>query len=544
MNELKLTVQDVLQRKSFHCAKVIAGRTGLNRQVKWSHILETKDFESLINGGELILTTGVGLRLDRSTQLQYVKKLIEKEVAAICIEIGPHFSEIPIEIINLANENNFPIIAFEEVVKFVDITQDLHTHIINQHHEMLSQLDTLSRKFISLSLSHNGILKILQELHKRFQQNAIFIDKRLKPYYYPAESKEMIGDIHTLIEQELKNTHAQKIVSMHGHHYAFMPVQGLGQTWGYLCLQFSDPYAEDFLFLLLDRAALGIAQILLRNRTIEERKQNMEDELVRNLLNGRSCDEADLHTYLPTPSRNMYYRIFVIQLNVPDINMNEEDWEEIKLQRSMTIRALFKQNGFFPAVSVRRNEIAVIAFFLSTNQLSDETDRFTHIINEIIRVAKNNFSDENICTFGISTVYQNNLDVMTGYDEARKVLALQKKEITNNYFYENLGVYRLLLLLIESNYLETYVKEYLSPVINYDRETDSNLFETLTVYLECSGSKKETSERLFIVRQTLYHRLDRLETLLGKDFMKPPNRLAYEVAIKAYELLKNVSRTK
>ena len=39
-------------------------------------------------------------------------------------------------------------------------------------------------------------------------------------------------------------------------------------------------------FSLLDRAALAITQILLRNRTIEERKQKMEDEFVRNLLNG------------------------------------------------------------------------------------------------------------------------------------------------------------------------------------------------------------------------------------------------------------------
>ena len=36
---------------------------GLDRQVKWSHVLEVKDFGSLINGGEMILTTGVGLQV-------------------------------------------------------------------------------------------------------------------------------------------------------------------------------------------------------------------------------------------------------------------------------------------------------------------------------------------------------------------------------------------------------------------------------------------------------------------------------------------------
>ncbi|MDY0395840.1 helix-turn-helix domain-containing protein [Virgibacillus halophilus] len=46
--------------------------------------------------------------------------------------------------------------------------------------------------------------------------------------------------------------------------------------------------------------------------------------------------------------------------------------------------------------------------------------------------------------------------------------------------------------------------------------------------------KKETAEKLFIVRQTLYHRLKKIGELIGSDFMKPDNRLALEMAIKAF----------
>ena len=148
MNKLKLTVRDVLSRDSFKYAKVVAGKDGLERQVKWSHVLEVKEFDALINGGEMILTTGVGLQLDLPSQLKYVSRLIEKDVACICIEVGTYFKKIPPEIIELADKHAFPFIVFEKTVKFVDITQDLHTFIINQHHQMLSQLDTLSRKFI------------------------------------------------------------------------------------------------------------------------------------------------------------------------------------------------------------------------------------------------------------------------------------------------------------------------------------------------------------------------------------------------------------
>jgi len=539
MIEIKFTVRDVLSRESFKTAKIVAGCEGLNRQVKWSHVLETKEFDSLINGGELILTTGVGLDLDLPSQLKYVTQLIEQDVACICIEMGSYFKEIPLEVIDLANQKNFPIIIFEKTVKFVDITQDLHTFIINKHHQMLSQLDTLSRKFNSLSLSHNGILKILQELHQFFRQSVLFISDDAKPYYFPAEIRKLETSIRDYIDRNPGTDTDHKIFILNDDIFALMPVVGLGQVWGHLCLQVKHPLFDEFSFLILDRAALAIAQILLRNRTLEERKQNNEDELVRNLMNGRDVEQDDIKAYLPPPSNNMYFRIFVIQIDMPEKVLDEEAWEEIKLQRSMMIRSIFKRLGFFPAVSSSKNEISIIASFISTDSLKNETDRFSQVLQRIGEMKENSFIDVTRCTFGISMVYKGIPDITRGYEEAVKVLNLHKSEIAESNFYEDLGIYRLLLLLQKGEYLDKYIQEYLAAILDYDRKMESNLFETLRVYLECGGSKKDTADRLFIVRQTLYHRLEKLESLLGKSFMAPSNRLALEVAIMAYHLVKD-----
>ncbi|PUB09628.1 PucR family transcriptional regulator [Paenisporosarcina sp. OV554] len=539
MIEIKLTVRDVLSRDSFKAAKVVAGKDGLNRQVKWSHVLEIKEFDSLINGGEMILTTGVGLQLDLPTQLKYVKKLIEKDVACICIEMGSYFKEIPSEIIILANKKNFPIIIFEKTVKFVDITQDLHTFIINKHHQMLSQLDTLSRKFNALSLTPNGILKILQELHQFFRQSVLFITDDAKPYYYPADIRELEISIRDYIERSpLVNTD-QKLITLDDETFALMPVIGLGHICGHLCLQVKHPLPNEFSFLVLDRAAVAVAQVFLRNRTIEERKQNKEDEFVRNLMNGRDFEQDDIQIYLPPTSRNMYFRIFVIQIDIPEKNFGEEDWEEIKLQRSMMLRSIFKRFGFFPAVSSNKNEISIIASFISTEHLKNEIDRFSQVIQRISEMKDNSFIDGSRCIFGVSMVYKDIPDINRGYEEAGKVLNLHKSEIAESNFYEDLGIYRLLLLLKKSDYLERYIQDCLATIFDYDRKMESNLLETLRVYLECRGSKKDTADRLFIVRQTLYHRLEKLETLLGEGFMAPSNRLALEVAIMGYQLLKD-----
>lgn len=541
ISEFKLTVKDVLTRDTFKNAKVVAGNNGLNRHVKWTHILETREFESLINGGELILTTGAGLQLDSPTELAYVNKLIERNAVGICIEIGIHVSNISSEIIQLADKHDFPIILFEEVVKFVDITQDLHSLIINQHHQMLNQLNLLSKKFNELSLSPNGILKILQELYNYFQKNALFITDDIKPYYYPPEIKHIEAELCSHYKNFKSINLQKKLLSLDKEKFTLLPVKGLGQVWGYLCLQVNDNFLDEFLFSVLDRAALAIAQIMLRNRTIKERKQNMEDKLVRSLLQGKEYESDNLQAILPSPAKNLYYRVFLIETNFQEINLGEDDLEEIKLQRSMMIRSLFKHQGFFPAISVGKNEIAIISSFIAKEHLIKDTMKFSKIIKSIIQLYEDSIIDGSKCLFGVSKVYKDISHLKRSYEEAKEVLHLQKLKVSQAYFYENIGIYRLLLLLKNSGHLKSYTNDYIGPLLSYDKEMDSELLTTLEVYLECRGAKKEAADRLFIVRQTLYHRLEKIKQLLGENFMEPVNRLALETAIKAHQLLQDGS---
>ena len=74
---------------------MISGIDSLDRQVKWSHILETTGFESLINDGELILTTDAGSGHNSASQITYVERPIARNVSGIRIELGYNFKVIP-----------------------------------------------------------------------------------------------------------------------------------------------------------------------------------------------------------------------------------------------------------------------------------------------------------------------------------------------------------------------------------------------------------------------------------------------------------------
>lgn len=159
-----LTINEVLKRKHFNSCEVITGKVGLTNRVKWVHVMEVTRVNELLKGNELILSTGVGWKEDNELCLSFLKQLIECQASGLCIELGTYTSQIPQNVIEFANEHEFPIILFHEEVPFVEITQDLHALLVNQQYLMISNLENYSQQLNQMLLSVNDPKDILQHL--------------------------------------------------------------------------------------------------------------------------------------------------------------------------------------------------------------------------------------------------------------------------------------------------------------------------------------------------------------------------------------------
>lgn len=533
MKEIELTVHDVLKRPLFSCAKILAGKKGINRKIKWSHILEIENIDMFVNGGELILTTGMNLQIDAKKQLNYVKKLIDLDTTCLCIEMGTSIKSLSEEVLALAEKHDYPIIVFEQTVKFVEITHDLHTLIINQHHQMITDLDRLSTKFNQKSLQPNGILKILQELYHYFQQPVFFLGNASEKYYFPSDQKQKECSIRIFLKENEESICNKRFVFIKNQTFVVVPVHIFEQIWGYIFLEASDLSANDFYTLVLDRAAIAISQILLRFRTIEERKQNLEDDLVQALLLGKREEYEQFSSIFPNQYLEAPFRVLCWGMEENLLNSNHSHWEEKKIQISMMLRSILNKTGFYSLLSVRPHEIVAIVFMSPSVQLNTERDKCKQVFDSLLTINSSYFP---AAFLGISSLNFHISSINKGYEEARYVLLLKRRNISHTHFFDETGIYRLLLPLHKTDGLKNYIAYYLAKVLQYDRQNESELLKTLAVYLECNGSKKEAAERLFIVRQTLYHRIEKLESLLGSDFLAPVNRLALEVAIHGYYL--------
>ena len=69
------------------------------------------------------------------------------------------------------------------------------------------------------------------------------------------------------------------------------------------------------------------------------------------------------------------------------------------------------------------------------------------------------------------------------------------------------------------------------PLVERDRERRSDLVRTLRVYFAAGANASEAADRLFLHRNSLLYRLERIQRLTGLDLRDPGARLALQLGL-------------
>jgi purine catabolism regulator len=100
---------------------VRGGSAGLDRHVTWAHASELEDPVPFLEGGELILTGGIGIPGKARGQVAYLKRLDARGVAGVAIAQGPRAPRLTKAAIEQADELGFPVLELPVEVPFLDI---------------------------------------------------------------------------------------------------------------------------------------------------------------------------------------------------------------------------------------------------------------------------------------------------------------------------------------------------------------------------------------------------------------------------------------
>lgn len=82
--------------------------------------------------------------------------------------------------------------------------------------------------------------------------------------------------------------------------------------------------------------------------------------------------------------------------------------------------------------------------------------------------------------------------------------------------FENMGLFQLLYSCQDHSIFERFI-QILKPLVHYDEQCNSQLFETLRLYLKHNGSITQVSNEMFCHRNTTNYRIKKIKTDLGYD---------------------------
>lgn len=517
----KLTVREILERPYFHNSKVYASERALERTIKWTHVLEVDDVGDLLNGNELILTTGLTWNGSEQKCLKFLQQIMDSHAAGLVIDMGRVVDEIPERMIRLAQSEDFPLILIYSDIRYIDVTHDIHAFVINRQKKMMEDLEHFSVQLNELLLMGEGI-KALLTLFFTFTGHAIA--------YVPVKGRTLCIP-HSGYFQ--KWSESLLVTNSSSNRSSVFPVMVMNQLFGYLMVHAYDD-EDHFIVLALDRCATAVAQEIMRSMYWEERQLNRENQWISRWLDGQ-LDENTIKEKLWRIKPNMTFTWCGVAA-FEQVN-NKADAGTVQIHKNIVLRTVLGNESFFVLPIYRDHQLICILLDLIGSR--DEKEIEKAVIRAMEQLA-HYISNEMFFLWGVSGSVQPLDELGSCVSEAVEVIDIQRHiGRMATPFFRLLHIYHIIHEMDKNGSLEPFIRQQIGGLLDSGDGKRSELLFTLKIYLECAGSKKEAAQKLYISRQSLYKRLEKINERLGGHFEDSPKRLAIEMALAGHAYLLN-----
>jgi PucR family transcriptional regulator, purine catabolism regulatory protein len=543
---------DVIRRGS---PRVVAGSDGLGARVRWVHVLELADAAHLLQGGELVLTTGVALPAEPALLARYAADLASAGgtgVSALAVELGRRFvGALPGVLVRAAADSGLTLIAFEREVPFVEITEAVHARIIDDQLEELRASERLHEVFTELSVSGASPDEIVREAAILAGRPVILADLSHRVLACEPGS----SDPARLLAGFARRSRA--LVSPPGRTayddasgWLFTPVGARGEDWGRVILVCDGPPGGTDT-VLIERAATTLALGRLLTRHAESLDRQAHRTLISGIISQAHADPAEA----AVRSRALGVPVDGRQLIAMVFRLRDPAGHPGPLGVSAHARVLDIADA--AAAACRAERVPSLVGTLDDARagamlsLSPHADPDRVLSGLTARIAERggglrqdgrSGTGWDDLVIGVGATAGSIRDVRRSFLEASQVADFAaerpgewfpgRRDRPSFYRLADLRLRGLLHLLRDDPRVQTFVERELGPLL---AEPDTSLLGVLAAYLAAGGNKTEAARRAHLARPTFYERLARIEHLLGTDLGSAESRTSLHVALLALE---------
>jgi len=276
---------------------VLAGADGLDRVVSWVHGTELVDPTPFLEGGELLLTTGLAMR---GGHRAYVARLVGAGATGLGFGIGLSHAVVPPGLVAAAEQAGLPLLEVPRATPFIALSKAVSRAVAADEYAALIRAGDAQRALTRAAVGADGPAAVVRRLGQWVRAWVVLLDATGERTH--AFGARRVPDLAAeLVRLRASGGLAGAAFEIDGEHIA-MQVLG-GRNRGFLVVGRARPLDPTDSGIVNTAASL-LTLALAQNDAVDAARRELRAGQFRLLLAGR----ADLVDGLPAEP----FRVFLV----------------------------------------------------------------------------------------------------------------------------------------------------------------------------------------------------------------------------------------
>ncbi len=522
MGEPSLTIRDLF-RLAFSVPVVWLSGDPENRP-NWNWVVTKADE---VQAGDILLLP------EAPSSRRVLTRAREMGAAAVIIlgEKSPSESRLPpgLVLVAIHGEHNLQTVQRMLLTAMINQRAALMEHGVRIHAQ-LAQIEAEGGGLAGLvfrmaQISGHGILVQDKRLAPLAQQPSTAIQGSWKKVVAPLEALESLPE--TLRDRKLAALHAVTIEQKLEENLIRLvaPIIVGGMARGYLSLIGRSGELDALDSLVVEQGAVVCGVEMSRTKAVRETEKRLKGDLLNALLS-ESLSPQDAQLWAQNMGLDLSQAYVALRFA----------WLGSSSPSRRRLETLVNGEVARLGVEVIVNPMgAEIVCFCQVPRGPGKPDSAMNLAKMIIDQGKSEYP-EAVVLCGLGAPSHDIHEWRSSFRQAGQALELSRRFHGGEpLYFPDLSVYRLLIQLEHSPELIAFQEEMLGALLG--SEGARELIHTLEAYFEHNGNLSQAAEALYIHRNTLIYRMERIASLTGIDLDDPEVRLGMQLALHIYRMM-------
>jgi len=523
-DHLAFTLKNLIYDCGLSNIRLLTCLEAANSPIKSLNVIDNPDVSRWITPGQLVLTTGYFFANDPNLQTNVIMNLKSAGCCALCIKTGRFFLNIPENILKTAEQVGLPVIDIPFEYTFGEIIGIVHEHLNNHKFLEIQQEQILLGSLLNTFSSEHSLQDCLKLLSDYLLVSLFIVDQQFRCLFYYLQPEDQMlcaspdhfkidstdetgpaGVIHGIMNVSRQKKIVALIPFQNQRHFLCVPDEKLSLPLSFIqnamkLLRFPEKQFSRYPASLSEYYC-SFFQLLLSNGM-----KNNVDSI------------CEYYGYPHCPAQLCI--LFSLRHKKKE---NESLQAPIAYLKKILSDISCPPSSFFLAFYQRQ-----ICLFLFS--VKDFCQMAAQCINEF----QNRFGSSFLAS--ASQVFYGDREIIKAYQQASFLLSLAdlfpEKDtfLFNNY-----------MLFWYINELSTEAKHKIyqntvKPLVDYDAKNNADLVKTLHKYFESNFNASLASKALYIHRNTLLKRIQKINELVPINFENINNLMSFYCGLCIYLL--------